>query len=753
MKISFTLLLICLATFINAQVEKKQWISINSLEIRTAGERTIIPEKYKIYRLVNDNLKELLFSAPNELNATLKNSQTIIELPMPNGKIERFKVVDASIMAPELAAQFPNIKTFSVQGVDDPQANGKLDWNDFGFHGMIRNPSGDVFIDPYSRNNVMDYITYYAKDFKKDLNSVSPEVGLLEDVQKKSELDIQSENRAMICSGTKLRTYRLAVACTNQYAAAATGIATPSISEVLSAVVTTVNRVDGVYETDFAIRLILIANETKILFPTAGTDPFKGNNNTNTLIEESQSVIDGRIGSQNYDIGHTFSTGAGGLAGLGVVCTSTKAKGVTGVKKPVGDPYDIDYVAHEMGHQFGGSHTFAATTGSCSGNGSSNTSVEPGSGVTIMAYAGICKVDNNLADHSIPYFHTISFDQIMAYTTTGSGSGCAQQLITTNHPPAVNIINTSYTIPKSTPFVLTGSATDQDGDSLTYSWEEIDKGSGNWNSGSKPYFRSYNPTKFPSRTFPLLSMILAGNTTYKTTIGEYLPSTAQTLNFRLTARDNKMGGGGVCYASTKVVIASAGPFEVTYPNAAGISWASTSKQTITWSVNGTNNTPISCATVNILISLDSGITFIPLLLNTSNDGSEEITVPTVPTTLKTCRIRIESVNNIFFDINDKDFTILATTVGIKEFSSSNSMDVQFIPNPFNERVQIICYGLDKSEKSQLVIYDMLGKIVFNTTILNAQIDNIYTLSTLNKGIYIVEIKNSKQKSISRLIKQ
>jgi hypothetical protein len=752
-----TLAVLMISTGLYAQSSdqrgKSYWNPIPESEIQVTGERTIIPVKYKTVHLSGTELKNLLFTAPNEDKVSLRNSQVIIDLPLPDGSIQKFRIVEALVMAPELAAQFPTIKTFSVEGVNDPRANGKLDWTDFGFHGMIRRPTGDIFIDPYSRNNTTDYITYFTRDFVKDPKDMLPEVGVIGESLKK-ETTVEG-TQAMICSGTKLRKYRLALGCTFQYAEAATGKTAPSTSEILSVVTTSVNRVDGIYETEVAVRMVLVANETAVLFGTDAADPYTGNSNANTLISESQSIITSKIGTANFDIGHTFSTGGGGLANLGCICTSgSKASGITGSSKPVGDPYDVDYVAHEMGHQFGGNHTFAANTGSCSGNGNASTGVEPGSGVTIMAYAGICQAANDLDPHSIAYFHTISFDEIMAYSNNGNGNSCPVTTATTNNPPAVTIPAGTFNIPFSTPFTLTGSAKDPDGDSLTYSWEEIDAGSKiNWNSGTKPFFRSYDPVISPSRTFPLESIILAGSAGYKTTKGEYLPSNAQSLNFRLTARDGKMGGAGVCYAATKVTIANAGPFTVTYPNATGVIWPGASTQTVTWDVNKTDLTPISCANVNILLSIDGGKTFTTVLANTPNDGSQAILVPQQPTTKTTCRIKVEAAGNIFFDIDDNNFTI-TSTVGIKELSSNNTVGMQLVPNPAQDQLQLSVYGLNKNITTHLTVYDMLGNIVMNDVFSGKeQINQNYALTSLSKGVYIIEIRNEQQKAISRLVKQ
>ena len=754
-------LTIALGAFSLTQAQSWRMVT-NEKEIKPVGERVIIPKKYKTFHLGDDNFKNALWQSPDEKQINIANSSTIVQLPMPDGSLKKFRVVQSPVMAPELAAQFPNIKTFNVVGIDEPGVYGKLDWTEMGFHAMLRRAGGDIFIDPYSRFNSTDYVTYYKFDLDKDPKYVIAEEGgdVIRPVspatpaEKKKDGGVVEKINSITCVGGTLRTYRLAVACTGEYAVAATGTATPTVAQTLSAIVTTVNRVDGVYETDLSIKMVLVATETVVVYTNASTDPFSGNNNANTLINESQTVIDNNIGNANYDVGHTFSTGGGGLSTLGGVCTSgQKASSITGSPQPTGDGYDIDYVAHEMGHDFGGNHTFRAVTGSCSGNQNTGTMVEPGSGITIMAYAGICS-PNDDSTHSIPYFHAISYDEIVAYTNSGAGNGCPVKTTTTNHPPVVTS-SPNYVVPASTPFSLTGSATDADGDVLSYSWEEIDNNNtgGNWNDGNKPYFRSNNPISSPTRMFPKLSVVLSG--TYTTTIGEFLPATTQTLNFRLTARDNKMGGGGVCSAvSTVTVNATAGPFSITYPNTTGISWASASSQTITWNVNGTSAAPINCANVNILISYNSGQTFTTLMSNVPNSGSQLVTVPTVTATISTCRIRIESVGNVFFDINNANFTITLATTGISSVTSSNNMAMQLAPNPAIDQLTVLLYGLKNNEKSNLRIYDLLGNVVLKDEIQGKENYTLqYNISDLASGMYMVEVSGLTTKAVSRLIKQ
>lgn len=771
-KLFIFILALSFAVNFNAQTNDKLWLSSTESAIQPKGKRQIIPKNYLVFNLVGTQLKDILFAAPNEKTVKINESICIITLPLPNGTFQKFRVVEASIMEQGLATQFPNIKTFSVKGIDDPYANGKLDWNEFGFHGMIRTVNnGDFFIDPYCTQNTNAYITYYTKDFVKDPSQVIPEAGLIKDEavdtkntpKKKGEEAKVNNAPPAACVGAQLRTYRLAVACTGEYAVAATGSATPTIAQTLSKIVTSINRVDGVYETEVAVRLVLVATETLVVFTNATTDPFTGNNSAGTLINESQSVISATIGSANYDIGHTFSTGGGGLANLGCVCqVGNKAKGITGSPSPVGDPYDIDYVAHEVGHQFAGNHTFNSATSNCGGgNRNASTSVEPGSGITIMAYAGICGV-NDLAANSIAYFHAISYDEIVNFTNLGGGNSCAATTTSGNNPPVV-AGSGNHVVPISTPFILTGSATDPDGDALTYSWEETSV-SGisnsassatpalvNWNSSTKPFFRSYVPLTAPSRLFPRASVVATGN--YTLTKGEFVPNIAQNLQFRLTARDNKMGGGGVCYAINNITVSSAGPLIVTNPNASGIVWAIGSSQTITWGVNGTNLAPVLCDSVRILISYNSGTTYSTLINSTPNDGSELITSPTLSASITTCRIKVESKGNIFYDISNNNFTI-DINVGIKAQSQSNPVGLSVWPNPFNNQFNLSAVNLNAESNTLLKIVDVLGKTILQTSyIKKTELHETINLSYISQGVYFITVTNNNKQAVYRVVKE
>lgn len=633
------------------------WINVSESNVVFNGERVIQPTFYKVFELNNSLVKDLLNSAPLEFSKEAIYDPAIIYLPMPDGSFQKFKFWESPTMEPELQEKFPEIRTYTGQGIDDPYATLKMDFTPHGFHAMILSPNGRVFIDPYAKEETRYYISYYSKDYVKQNAEFECEVIYHDEYIKPS---YNYYENILTPTGPQLRTYRLANAATGEYTQYHGG----TVALGLAAVTTSVNRVNGVYEREVAIRMVLVANNNLIIYTNPSTDPYS-NNNGSLMLSQNISNLNTVIGSANYDIGHVFSTGGGGIAYLGCVCTSNKAGGVTGAPNPIGDPFDIDYVAHEMGHQFGANHTFNGNTGSCSGNRNASTAYEPGSGSTIMAYAGIC-FPQDLQPHSDAYFHTVSFDEIVAYTNSGPGNSCAQVTNTGNNAPTITIPSGGFYIPKSTPFVLKGSATDSNGDALTYCWEEFDLGpAGDPNSpvGDAPIIRSFNPSSSNLRYIPQLNDLINNTSTY----GVLLPTYSRNLKFRLTVRDNKAGGGGVDRLQVNFAVdGNSGPFTVTSPNTA-VNWEGNSQQTVTWNVANTNLPPVNCANVRILLSTDGGYNFNDTILSsTANDGSELITVPNIATTQ--ARIKVEAVGNIFFDISNTNFIITYSAPVAFQFS-------------------------------------------------------------------------------------
>jgi len=591
---------------------------------------------------------------------------------MPDGRNAAFRVWESSIQEPGLEAQFPEIRTFNGQGIDDPYATIRMDFNPyFGFHAQILSILGNVYIDPYSRGNIVDYVSYFGNEYFRDF----PFDCRFENSETAAK---PGEVQAVACRGQFLKTFRLAVACTGEYAQAVGG--SSNASTLHAAIVTTVNRVVGVYEKEISVRLVLVANNNLIEYQNPNTDPFTGNSNTNAgqLIDLSQTVITNRIGTNNFDIGHTFSTGAGGLAVLGCICdNSIKARGVTGSPSPIGDKYDIDFVAHEMGHQLGASHTFNSQTGGCGGNRNQSSAYEVGSGTTIMGYANLCSTDD-IQSQSDAFFHAISYDEISARISNTCGTNTS----TGNSLPSITaMLNNGVSIPINTPFTLSGTAIDQDNDALTYCWEEWDLGpSTEWNKGNNnttsPLFKSRIPKTTGSRTFPDMKVIVNNYPASPAAEvgglkGETLPTKSRTMKFKLTVRDNRAGGSGIVSGGAgcqtgftsdfKINITGTSAFQVTYPNG-GETIPGGSQIDVKWNVANTNLAPINTSTVRIMLSIDSGFTYpYQLVASTDNDGIESVTLPAIQSTK--ARVKVEAIGNIYFDISNRNFTLSAPIAG------------------------------------------------------------------------------------------
>jgi hypothetical protein len=618
------------------------WRHVTEQEIGSLPERTLVPRVSQPVRLDVEAFLNLVADAPLELTGAAADATPVMTLPLPDGSYARFRVEESPIMEPDLAALLPNVRTYRAVGVDIPEATARLDFTPDGFHGFILAPAGAVYIDPYGAGDIEHYITFWDRDFEPPADARPFRCDSVEEHAQTLHL----ENRVMpdAARGPQLRTYRLALACTGEYAAYYGG----TVAGAQSGMVTTMNRVNGIYEKEFAIRMVMV-NNTSVCFINGASDPYANNSSTPDLAA-NQATLDANIGSPNYDVGHLFGTGPGGSAYRAYVCNATyKGQGQTGLSVPAGDVFNVGYVAHEMGHQFGARHSFNGTTGGCGIVGGRNavSAYEPGGGSTIMAYGGLCGSES-LQSYKDPYFHAISFDEIVAFT---SSIACGTQPATGNAAP-VPVAGPAFIIPISTPFYLTGSATDADNDPLTYGWEQFDLGTfspPNTDNGNRPIFRSFNPVTTPIRTFPRLQDLRANTTT----LGESLPTTTRTLTFRFTVRDNRTGTNTT--SRTVSVTDTAGPFVVTAPNT-NVSWSGGSTQNVTWNVAGTTAAPVSCANVKILLSIDGGNTFpTTLLAGTPNDGSQPVTVAAATTSA--ARVRVECVTAPFFDISNVDFSI------------------------------------------------------------------------------------------------
>ena len=648
--LSFVMIAVTFTTFSQKNLWKSTSIKSNTIVFE--NKKSISTPK-----LFELNIEELKSILANSVENSIVSKQSNITVPFPNadGLMENFRVYELSNMDPALAARYPEIKSYIGQGIENPSSSIYFSVSPLGLQTMVLNADKSaVFMEPYT-TDLSTYVVYKKSDKAASLNKFECSVI---DILPKTQASVLRPN----ADDALLRTFRLALSVTGEYTTYFGG--TKALA--LAAMNNSMTRVNGVFEKDFSARMVLIANNDVLIYTSATTDPYSAAASMANWNKELQNNLTAVIGNANYDIGHLFgASGGGGNAGcIGCICVDdtasttdlNKGSGYTspGDGIPMGDNFDIDYVAHEMGHQFGGNHTFTHS------NEGTGVQMEPGSGSTIMGYAGITTLD--VQPHSDPFFHAVTIQQV---TNNIKSKTCSVNTATGNAIPTASA-GLDYTIPKSTPFMLTAVGTDANGDALTYNWEEMDSQttaavpSATKTTGVN--FRSYNATTSPTRYFPRMASVLTGATTSAGTelTVEALSSVARTLNFRVTVRDNRVGGSGNNSDDMIVTVnATAGPFSVSAPNTA-VSYAGGSSQTVTWVVGGTTANNVNCANVDVLLSTDGGLTFpTTLLAATPNDGTQAVIIPNLPGT--TNRIMIKGTNHIFFDVSNTNFTITSVT--------------------------------------------------------------------------------------------
>ena len=610
--------------------------AVSNSRVKTSKQN--LPKK-QTYSLNIEALKQVLSEAPQREKQS-KSSNVIVSFPNPDGIMESFRIVEASNLDSELQAQYPEIRSYAGQGIEDPTAVIRFSISPLGFQSMRLSANKPAsFIEAYS-TDLSHYTVYKRTDRQIEADDFECQVT---DAMNKN---ITGDDTMMRNADDGiLRRYRLAVSTTGEYTAYHGG----TKASALAAINATMTRVNGVFENDFNVTMVLIANNDAVIYTSSSSDPYTSSGSYNSQL---QSTLTSVIGEANYDVGHLFARASNnGNAGcIGCICVNgQKGSGFTSRTDPEGDPFDIDYVAHEIGHQFGANHTWTFN-----GNEGTDAQMEPGSGSTIMGYAGITGA-TDVQPNSDPYFHAKSIQQVTDYIKSRS---CQTNINTGNAVPTANA-GSNYTIPKGTPFVLTGSGTDANtNDVLTYCWEQYDENNASTtnpsvNATTGVAFRSYSPSTDTKRYFPRLETIKSGATSWQ---WEAVPNVARTLNFRMTVRDNRAGGAANNSDDMVVTVnGTAGPFVVSSPNT-NVTWNVGSSQTVTWSVAGTTGNGVNAANVDILLSTDGGNTYpITLLANTPNDGSQAITVPNNVGTQN--RVMVKGSNHIFFDISNTNFTI------------------------------------------------------------------------------------------------
>ena len=666
--------------------QQNYWTKITRNSSDELRPRWTNPKVFSLYQVDLDKIKNDLEKAPKRFSG---DESLVLKFPDSDGNIRNYIVQEASIMEPALQAQFPEIRTYTGWEKGAPSNTIRFSVTpQTGISIMYFDGWNISYLDSYTKNN-SSYILYKRKDLPKNDRLFECHV---EDLLDKNS-NLNTSAKAPLVSDGFLRTYRLALSATGEYTTFHGG----TVPSAMAAMVTTMNRVNGIYEKTISVTMVMIANNSSLIYVNSATDPFT-NGNPNAMITENQNNTTSVIGSANYDIGHVFGTNSGGLAGLGVVCsTNNKARGVTGSGAPVGDPFDVDYVAHEVGHQFGANHTFR----NCGGNENNATAYEPGSGSTIMAYAGICGSTLNVQNLSSPYFHAASVVEmnVVIKRTTD----CSVKTSNNNGVPTADA-GADYIIPRGTAFVLTGTGTDPNNDSLTYLWEQYD----NTNNTQPPVntatvgpvYRSFTPTVSPMRYFPNMTSVLANNLIPK---WEVTPNVARTLNFSLLVNDNKATGNQSANDAMIVTVTNDGPFTVT-SQTTNTSYSAQNPITVTWNVAGTNAGTINTQNVTILLSKDNGLTFNTVLAaSVPNNGSAVVNLPNE--NIPSARIMVKALGNIYFALNPSFFSVTS----FLSTSETDTNSFSIFPNPAKDEVNI---KLKKqSDSGKYTMYDMSGKLV------------------------------------------
>ena len=659
----------CIGVVSSTRAEETLWRDVIAVDQKTG----------RLQRLAETpNRRDLQVDLP-ALNQIIKEGMSspsgsfLISLPSPDGGFQDFEFRASKVMSAALAAKYPTIQAFTGRSVDRRAIPAQLEVTAQGISAQILESGNRWMIDPSDRASRDLVASYFARDLDRSADTfqclVSGEkhdpTAHLRNRNQLRKSAPSSKHRHARSRGAQVRTYRLAVATTGEYGAYHGG----TTEEALSAVVRTINRVDGVFRVELSVGLQLIANNDVIVYTDPDTDPFEGNDDSEVLIDESQSVITENIGSENFDLGHTFSTGAGGLAGTGPCDDDSKAKGITGLSSPEGDKYDVDYVAHEIGHQLSMNHTFNGVAGNCGDNRAGTAAFEPGAGSTIMGYAGNCGADD-LQANSDAIFHSYSFEEAANLIENGQGANCGTLESSGNVAPSAEA-GPNYTVPAETALVLNGSGSDSDDDSLTYLWEQRDLGTAGplsaADDGSIPLFRVFTPVSSAKRYLPKLEKVVSGELDYS----EKVPVKSRTMDFALTARDSR---GGVTSDTMQVEVVAAPlvgkPFSLAEPNEGGESLGSMG--TVRWNVAETDSAPVSAAQVELYLSTDGGVNFSNTpFATTANDGYARVSFPSGVQT-NNARIMLKGKDNIFFDVTDKDFSL-----------NSNASATPEVPAPTN----------------------------------------------------------------------
>jgi hypothetical protein len=743
-----------LAPVAAAQDGRALWTDVAATDA-PAVDRPTAPLAYRTLALDDAGMEAFLAAAPLEDRPGDLSRGHLVALPLPDGTFATYRIVESPVMAPGLQARYPTIRTYLGEDVQRRGATVRISMTTHGFQAIGQRPEGTFYIDPIVQHQREFAKSYWHADLPArdahhhpgdevlELDNLS--VDIADMIAERDEQGLPRFEH-----GSELRVFRTAIAA-NRFYTAFHSSGSPTVEEGLAAIVVAVNRLNQVYEREVASRLVLVENNDLIIYTTAADDPY-GNQISSTLIQQNHTNLNQVIGSANYDVGHVFTTGGGGLAVLRSLCNNAwKGMAASGLNQPINDPFVVAIAAHEFGHQFGANHTFNGSLGSCGGNNrNAGTAYEPGSGSTIMAYAGICGLDN-IQTNTDDYFHNISQTEMINHMTTGGAATCGEA-IPLDHDIPDPIVQDGPQLPIETPFVFRGGANyDGDHEALTFVWEAMNLGPAGpppgrpaWD-GDPPFFRTFPPTAQSDRGFPRIDRYIR-NLPH---LGEGLPDATRLLRFRLTVRNNAPGGGAVRDRQITVPASgNAGPFRVTSQHLANTVWFGTQERVITWDVANTNTATFGAETVDIYLSpnrheeFEAG-TAILLAEGVPNDGSATIVVPNdVETTM--ARIFVKASEGFFFGFNTQDITIVPSGVTTEEDASPDRIELSPVyPNPLGVANSRATFNVkvDQSQDVRVAVYDALGRevAVLHEGPLAAGTNHQFALSprSFSSGMYFV----------------
>ena len=715
MRIHFTLFFTLIFGFIglNAQDGVNFWTEVSQDQITVEKNKNYNapPTIKEHFSLDLPSLKKALKKAPMEYTDEAKNNKVLVSFPLMNGEVETFAVEESPNFSPELSAKYPSIKSYRGISTSNRLNSIRFDSSPLGLHASIHTVEGKIYIDPYANGQDEFYIAYPVSSIDRTGNDVpQSSCGWVEEHAAQNEsaeankkVALQTLKNAM--DPVDMRVYRLALACTGEYGQRNGG----TLESVNASFNTAINRVNQIWLAEVGIKCEIIPENDNLIYTDPLGDPYTNANMGSALLgQQQQAFAQSGILFEWYDVGHVFTNGCtdvGGVAG-GTVCGNGKMRGVTCHFSNNIEFIAVQIMGHEIGHQFSCGHSWNNCPGSDDQLSAAN-SYEPGSGSTIMSYAGACGNGNNVQNGSDDYYNISSIEDFVAFSTTGPGN-CGEIRATNNTYPELELpYNNGFYIPIRTAFELTASATDSDGDILTYCWEQYGTTSAgnNCQLGSPgapdcPLFRSFPPTENSTRIFPRIQSLISNSPSNT----ELLPSTSRRLNFSCTVRDNNGEIGGnvwevVEFRSTE----EAGPFQVEFPNLLSHELEVGRYQEITWNVANTDQAPVNAEFVDIYLSTNGGFNFNEKIVSrTPNDGSEFIVVPDFVS--NQARIKIKASDNIFFDMSAANFQI--TPPSAPNFSLAVFPQEQGVCLPAIAEVEIQTGSLlDFAENIELTIID------------------------------------------------